>query len=98
MSGGPAEGLVGDQHMVDDDDTKMINSSHDYQYYPSTLYEALPAKAEGTLPLPERRIVKEEYSGPTTIATGWQVGGCGRYTGMESSRGYYPDAHAHTTY
>lgn len=97
MSGGPAEGLVGDQHMVDDDDTKMMNSSHDYQYYPSTLYEAVPAKAEGTLPLPERRVVKEEYSGPANVATGWQIGGCGRYTGMESSRGYYPDAHTAPT-
>ena len=95
ISGGPIEGLVGDQHMVDDDDAKMMDSSRDYQYYPTALYEGLPSKPESTLPLPERRVVKEEFPGPAAIAAGWQVGGCGRYQGMESSRGYYPDVHAH---
>jgi meiosis-specific transcription factor NDT80 len=85
--------------MVDDEDAKMLAPPHDYQYYPSTLYEPNPpTKSEGTLPLPERRTVKEEFPGPASIATGWQIGGCGRYTGMESSRGYYPDVHAHTGY
>lgn len=98
MSGGPVEGLVGDQHMTDADDAKMMNAPHDYQYYPSALYDGIPAKAEGTLPLPERRAVKEEYPGHATVYTGMQVGGCGRFTGMESSRGYYPDVHAHTGY
>jgi meiosis-specific transcription factor NDT80 len=98
MSGGPTEGLVGDQHMVDDDDSKMMDAQHDYQYYPSALYDGLPSKAEGVLPLPERRSVKEEYPGPSALATGWQVGGCGRFTGMESSRGYYPDVHTHAGY
>jgi meiosis-specific transcription factor NDT80 len=96
LSGGPVEGLVGDQHMVDEDDAKMMNASHEYQYYPSALYDGLPSKAEGTLPLPERRAVKEEFPGPSSIATGWQIGGCGRFQGMESSRGYYPDVHTHT--
>jgi meiosis-specific transcription factor NDT80 len=96
LSGGPVEGLVGDQHMVDEDDAKMMNASHDYQYYPSALYDGLPSKAEATLPLPERRAVKEEFPGPSSIATGWQIGGCGRFQGMETSRGYYPDVHSHT--
>ncbi|PSN68789.1 p53-like transcription factor [Corynespora cassiicola Philippines] len=91
LSGGPVEGLVGDQHLVDDEDTKMMDNQ-DYQYYPAPIYEGLPSKSEGMgLPLPDRRI-KEEYSGP---AAGWQVGGCGRYQGMETSRGLYPDVHAH---
>ncbi|EDU44189.1 conserved hypothetical protein [Pyrenophora tritici-repentis Pt-1C-BFP] len=90
LSGGPVEGLVGDQHMVEDDDTKMMDAPHDYSYYPSSIYENAPPKLESTLPLPERRI-KDEY--PTTA---WQGGGCGRFEGMESSRGYYPDIHAHT--
>jgi meiosis-specific transcription factor NDT80 len=98
LSGGPVEGLVGDQHMVEEEDTKMMGAPHDYQYYPSALYEGLPPKSEGTLPLPERRVVKEEYQGPAPISTGWQIGGCGRFTGMESSRGYYPDVHAHAGY
>jgi len=90
LSGGPVEGLVGDQHMVDDDDTKMMDAPHDYSYYPSSIYESVPPKLESTLPLPERRI-KDEY--PTTA---WQVGGCGRFQGMESSRGCYPNIHAPT--
>jgi len=98
LSGGPVEGLVGDQHMVDDEDSKMMDAPRDYQYYPTALYDGLPSKAEGTLPLPERRAVKEEFPGPAAIAAGWQVGGCGRFQGMESSRGYYPDVHAHTGY
>lgn len=99
LSGGPVEGLVSDQHMVDDEDSKMMDVQRDYQYYPASLFDGLPAKAEGTLPLPERRHVKEEFPGPAAIAAGWQVGGCGRYQGMETSRGYYPDVHvAHTGY
>jgi meiosis-specific transcription factor NDT80 len=98
LSGGPVEGLVGDQHMVDEDDTKIMATSHDYQYFPAALYDSVPSKVGGTLPLPERRAVKEEFPGTAAITTGWQIGGCGRYTGMESSRGYYPDVHAHTGY
>ncbi|KAF2748913.1 p53-like transcription factor [Sporormia fimetaria CBS 119925] len=97
LSGGPAEGLV-DQHMVDEDDAKPMPAPEGYQYYPSTIYEGIPAKMEGPgLPLPERRI-KEEYSGPASIATGWSMGGCGRLQGLETSRGYYPDLHAHVGY
>lgn len=98
LSGGPVEGLVGDQHMVDDEDTKMIESHNDYQYYPAPIYETNPPKVESSaLHLPERRI-KEEYSGPASMSTGWQVGSCGRFQGMETSRGYYPDVHAHAGY
>ncbi|KAF1838272.1 p53-like transcription factor [Decorospora gaudefroyi] len=92
LSGGPVEGMVDNQHMVDGDDVKMMDSPHDYSYYPSSIYESLPSKLESTLPLPERSI-KEEY--PTA---GWQVGGCGRFQGMESSRGFYPDVHTHAGY
>ncbi|KAF2026329.1 p53-like transcription factor [Setomelanomma holmii] len=94
LSGGPVEGLVGDQHMMDDDDSKMMDAPHDYQYYPSALYESMPSKAEATLPLPNQRVVKEEFPGPAAIASGWPaVGGCGRYQGMETSRGYYHNVH-----
>ncbi|KAL5119178.1 hypothetical protein ACEQ8H_002886 [Pleosporales sp. CAS-2024a] len=100
LSGGPAEGLVGDQHMADDEDTKMMHAPQDYHYYPSPIYDSsLGSKAEGTLPLPERRPLKEEYAGPAPVYTGVQMGGgCGRFSGIDSSRGYYPDMHAHTGY
>jgi meiosis-specific transcription factor NDT80 len=98
LSGGPVEGLINDQHLGEDEDSKMIESHGDYQYYPAPIYENVPTKMEGVgLPLPERRI-KEEYPGPASLSTGWQVGGCGRFQGMETSRGYYPDMHAHTGY
>ena len=96
LSGGPGEGLVGDQHIVDDD-TKMNDAPQDYSYYPAPLYENIPAKIEHSLPLPQR-IVKEEYPGPAALAAGWHNGGCGRFQGLETSRGYYPDVHAHTGY
>ena len=96
LSGGPPEGLVGDQHMIDDD-TKMNDAPQEYSYYPAPLYESIPAKIEHSLPLPQR-IIKEEHSGPAALAAGWHNGGCGRFQGMETSRGYYPDVHAHAGY
>jgi meiosis-specific transcription factor NDT80 len=93
LSGGPVEGIVRDQHMVAEDDTKMMDPPNDYSYYPASIYGTIPSKLESTLPRPERRI-KEEYP-----LAGWQVGGCGRFQGMESSHGRYPDVgHAHAGY
>ncbi|KAF2475753.1 p53-like transcription factor [Lindgomyces ingoldianus] len=98
LSGGTVEGLVGDQHMVDEDENKPIDSYDGYQYFPAPIYEGIPSKVDvPALPLPERTI-KQEFPGPAAIASGWQVGGCGRFQGMESSRGYYPDMAAHTGY
>jgi meiosis-specific transcription factor NDT80 len=98
MSGGPVEGIVGDQQMVEDDDAKMMDAPPGYQYYPGAMYDGLPAKMEHTLPHPDRRHVKDEYLGPAAVAAGWQAGGCGRFQGLDSSRGYYPEVHAHTGY
>ena len=101
LSGGPVEGLVGDQHMADagEQDPKTINSYDGYQYFPSPIYESMPNKTDAPgLPLPDRRI-KEEFPGPSALASGWQMRGCGRFQGIESSRGYYPtEMQAHTGY
>jgi meiosis-specific transcription factor NDT80 len=98
LSGGPVEGLT-DQHMADDEDTKIMDGHEGYQYFPAPLYDSIHPKPEShELPLPDRRVVKEEYSGPGAVPSGWQVGGCGRFQGMETSRGYYPDVHAHAGY
>ncbi|CAI6337443.1 unnamed protein product [Periconia digitata] len=95
LSGGPVENLVGDHHMMDGEDVKLGDSHHDYQYYPAPIYEAKLESA--SLPHPDRRI-KEEYPGNTHMSTGWPLGGgCGRFQGMETSRGYYPDIHTHAT-
>jgi meiosis-specific transcription factor NDT80 len=97
MSGGPVEGLNGEHHMVEGDDAKMNEATQDYGYYPAPLYENMAAKGEHSLPLPQHRV-KEEYPGPGAVASGWHNGGCGRFQGMETSRGYYPDVHTHVGY
>lgn len=90
LGGGPIQGLVGDQHMVDDEDAKMMDAQQEYAYYPAPIYESIPPRVENTLPLPDRRV-KEEYP-----ISGWQGGVCNRFHGLESSRGLYPDVHAST--
>ena len=92
MSGGAIQGIVSDSQMVEDNDAKMMDAPQDYSYYPASIYEgSMPTKMENTLPSPSERRVKEEYPG-----SGWQGGVCGRFQGMESSRGYYPDVQTHT--
>lgn len=100
MSGGPVEGLVDQHHIVDDEDSKPIENGDGYQYYPHPIYENISTKMESHgLPQPDRRI-KEEYpvSGPSVLPSTWAVGGCGRFQGLESSRGFYPDVHTHVGY
>ena len=92
LSGGPVESYVGDHHLAEDENNKMIQSHNDYQYYPTPIYESVQPKVESTIP-PVSRI-KEEYAGSSAIGGSWQVGGCGRFQGMETSRGFYPDVAA----
>lgn len=94
LSGGPVENYVADHHMTDDDDGKMIQSHSDYQYYPAPIYETIQPKIESTIPPVLDRRIKEEYPGSAAMGGSWQVGGCGRFQGMETSRGYYPDVQA----
>ncbi|KAF3031944.1 hypothetical protein E8E12_003207 [Didymella heteroderae] len=97
LSGGPHEGLVGDQHMVDSDDTKMNDAPQDYSYYPAPIYENTPAKIEHSLPLPQR-IVQEEYQGPAELADRWHLGGSGQFQSMGTSHGYYQGVYAPSGY
>jgi meiosis-specific transcription factor NDT80 len=94
LSGGPVESFVGDHHMAEDEDSKMIQSHNDYQYYPAPIFEAIQPKIESSIPTGLDRRIKEEYPVSTGLGASWQVGGCGRFQGMETSRGYYPDVHA----
>jgi meiosis-specific transcription factor NDT80 len=75
----------------------MSDNPQEYSYFPAPLYESIPTKVDHPLPLPQR-VVKEEYPGPAALASGWHNGGCGRFQGMESSRGYYPGVHSHAGY
>lgn len=92
LSGGPVESYVGDHQLADDENNKMIQSHNDYQYYPTPIYESVQPKFESAIPSVSR--IKEEYPGSTAISGSWQVGGCGRFQGMETSRGFYPDVPA----
>ena len=76
----------------------LAEGQHEYQYYPATIYENMPPKLDvPCLPMRERRI-KEEYPPSSSMSSTWSGGGCGRYQGLESSRGYYPDVPAHAGY
>ncbi|KAF2141439.1 uncharacterized protein K452DRAFT_228903, partial [Aplosporella prunicola CBS 121167] len=94
ISGGPVEGLVGEQALLDED-SKAMDHFDGYQYYPSPLAEAgLPVG-----PKPEydpSKRVKAEYG--ETIPSSWSMGSCGRFQGVETSRGYYPDLNAGAGY
>ncbi|KAJ9669828.1 hypothetical protein H2201_000214 [Coniosporium apollinis] len=95
VSGGAPDGLVNNDAMMDENESKAIEGFDGYQYYPSTLYEAgLPPGAKTLGPaFGEQTRVKTEYGGHVQLPPAWQVGGCGRFQGTETSRGYYPDLH-----
>ncbi|KAF4308793.1 ndt80 like DNA-binding family protein [Botryosphaeria dothidea] len=92
MSGGPVEGIVGEQAVIEDEDSKAIDQYEGYQYYPSPIAEAgLPIGTKQEYD-PAKRV-KVEYN-ETSVPSSFSVGGCGRYQGVDTSRGYFPDLNA----
>lgn len=105
--GSADEGAVDTDHPIDavmsDAERADIQNYEGYQYYPNTIYEGVPQqtlppinKVEnmGRYPSdPRYHAVKAEYADAVPGAQ-WSVGGCGRFQGVESSRGYYPDLSA----
>ena len=104
------EGAVDTNHPIDavmsDAERAGIHDYEGYQYYPSTIYEGVPQQTLPPLAKVEslarystdprqyvQHAVKAEYTDAMPGAQ-WQVGGCGRFQGVESSRGYYPDLSA----
>ncbi|TKA37879.1 hypothetical protein B0A55_13703, partial [Friedmanniomyces simplex] len=117
---GSSPGSVDEGGAVDSDhalDTVMseaeragIQDYDGYQYYPASMYEAVPQQQQQPLPLlpslakiescsttttapprysttTERQYaVKAEYANAVPGAQ-WSLGGCGRFQGVESSRG-----------
>lgn len=88
--------------VMSDAERTGIQEYEGYQYYPSTIYEGV---AHPQLPLPNiettsrysteprQYAVKAEYADAVPGAQ-WQLGGCSRFQGVESSRGYFPDLSA----
>ena len=78
-----------------DDESKPAMEHYDgYQYFPSPLYEAgihHGAKVESSNPPYDDRRVKVEGSFGTPVSSSDWFGGCGRFQGAQTSRGYYPD-------
>lgn len=85
------------------DAERLAIQEHDgYQYYPSTIYEGMPTQLP---PLgriesnarfstePRQYAVKTEYSDAIPGAQ-FSASGIGRFQGVDSSRGYYPDLQA----
>lgn len=95
VSGGPPDGLLNDDTMMDENEGKAIDGYDGYQYYPSTLYEAgLSPEAKSLGPaFGEHTRVKAEYGGHVQLPPAWHIGSCGRFQGTETSRGYYPELH-----
>ncbi|KAF2092057.1 p53-like transcription factor [Saccharata proteae CBS 121410] len=97
ISGGPVEGLVGEQGMAaEEEEGKTIDHYDGYQYYPSPIAEAgLPVGMKSEYD-PVKRV-KVEYADSSLPPSSWSMGGCGRFQGTETSRGYYP-SDLHTGY
>lgn len=94
-----ADGLGGEPPMLssssdDEEAHQAIEAFDGYQYYPSPLYEAgLPpsGKVERAYEYEGLRI-KHELGDPVQpLPPSWRIGGCGRFQGIGSSRGFYPD-------
>jgi meiosis-specific transcription factor NDT80 len=98
IDGGPVDGYQVDTVMSDAD--RIAIHEHDgYQYYPSTIYEGMATqlpplgKIESNARYstePRQYAVKAEYSDAIPGAQ-FSAGSIGRFQGVESSRGYYPD-------
>lgn len=99
IDGGPVDAYQVDTVMSDAD--RLAIHEHDgYQYYPSTIYEGLPStqlpplgKIESNARFstePRQYAVKAEYSDAIPGAQ-FSASGIGRFQGVDSSRGYYPD-------
>ncbi|KAF2774564.1 p53-like transcription factor [Teratosphaeria nubilosa] len=86
--------------VMSDAERAGIQDYEGYQYYPAPIYEDVPqqilpplAKVESTARYstePRQYAVKAEYADAVPGAQ-WQNGGCGRFEGVPSSRGYFPD-------
>jgi meiosis-specific transcription factor NDT80 len=101
IDGGPIDGYQVDTVMSDAD--RIAIHEHDgYQYYPSTIYEGMATqlpplgKIESNARFstePRQYAVKAEYSDAIPGAQ-FPASNIGRFQGVESSRGYYPDLQA----
>ncbi|KAI7479187.1 hypothetical protein KC351_g7720, partial [Hortaea werneckii] len=101
------EGAVDADHplssMMSNTERAGFQEADGYQYYPGPIYEDLPqtlpplAKVEsnGTRwsTEPRQYAVKAEYN-DAVPGNQWSMGGCGRFQGVETSRGYFPDLSA----
>ncbi|KAL1620570.1 hypothetical protein SLS54_005926 [Diplodia seriata] len=92
MSGGPVDGISSEHTVMEEEESKGIEQYDGYQYYPSPIAEAglsIGSKQEYD---PAKRV-KIEFS-EASLPSSYSVGGCGRYQGVDTSRGYYPDLNA----
>ena len=88
--------------VMSDADRAGVQDYEGYQYYPHPIYEEVQ---QHLLPLPKietgarysteprQYAVKAEYA-DAAPGTHWPIGGVGRFQGVDSSRGYYPDLSA----
>lgn len=98
IDGGPVDGYPVDT-VMSDADRLALHEHSGYQYYPSTIYEGMPTQLPPLVKIesnarfstePRQYAVKTEYSDAIPGAQ-YSAGGIGRFQGVDSSRGYYPD-------
>ncbi|EMC93326.1 hypothetical protein BAUCODRAFT_236110 [Baudoinia panamericana UAMH 10762] len=102
------EGAIENEHHADtvmsDAERAGIQTFEGYQYFPGPIYEGVqlpppPIKVDNVTRYttePRHYAVKAEYADAIPGAQ-WSVGACGRFDGVASSRGYYPDLSASFT-
>lgn len=97
-----ADGVVGEAAVpsssseAEETHRQAIEAFDGYQYYPSPLYETgLPpsGKVERVQEFEDRRVKHELSDRAQALASAWHFGGCGRFQGTDTSRGYYPDVY-----
>jgi meiosis-specific transcription factor NDT80 len=97
---GGAENEYPADSVMSDADRNAIHSQEGYRYYPGPLYEGgipqglpLPKIESGTRYSTEPSHFKYESSDavPGSQWSSSSVGGVGRFQGVETSRGFYPD-------
>lgn len=100
IDGGPTDGYQQVDSVMSDADRFAVHEHDGYQYYPSTIYEGMALPPLGKIESnacysTEPRqyatyLVKAEYSDAVPGAQ-YTANTIGRFQGVETSRGYYPD-------
>lgn len=97
---GPTNANFPADTVMSEDERLALHEHEGYQYFPSTMYESVQSnsmlpplvKAEDSRLGGRTYAVKAEYADAVPGAQ-YQASSCGRFQGVDTSRGYFPDLH-----